>query len=385
MSHPIDLDHLPIFDHHAHALLRQPPVSPESWLRFFSEASHPDLIRQHVPNTLFYRYAVKALAGFLGCQPTPEAILTERIRLGEPLWARRLVDDANIAAMLIDYGFRGSENYDHAEMKTLLPCRLDPILRLETLAQELVLQLDTLDQLLDAFSAQLEAARSQGYLALKSIIAYRTGLQIEEWSSLEVEAAFQAAKEQARGLGLVRLAHKPLNDTLVLRALQIANRQRLPFQFHTGYGDNDIDMRLVNPLHFRPLLHNEKYRDVPWVILHMGYPYVRESAYLSSVYLNVFVDLSLAIPFAVSEAALLLTQLFGLAPTSKLLYASDGFSVPELFWLGAKVGRQTLSQVLGELVESQILSQAEALAVAAQVLYRNACDLYGVALPDVNE
>jgi len=134
-------------------------------------------------------------------------------------------------------------------------------------------------------------------------------------------------------------------------------------------------------LHFRPLLHSGNYQDVPWVILHMGYPYVRESAYLSSVYLNVFVDLSLAIPFSVSEAALLLTQLFGLAPTSKLLYASDGFSVPELFWLGARIGRLTLSQVLGELVESQILSHTEALAVAAQVLYRNACELYGVSLP----
>lgn len=103
---------------------------------------------------------------------------------------------------------------------------------------------------------------------------------------------------------------------------------------------------------------------MPWGILHIGYPYLRESAYLSSVYLNVFVDLSLVIPFAISKAALLLTQLFGLAPTSKLLYASEGFSVPELFWLGARVGRQNLSQVLGKLVEAQILSDDEALEVA---------------------
>ncbi len=51
--------------------------------------------------------------------------------------------------------------------------------------------------------------------------------------------------------------------------------------------------------------------------------------------------------FAVSETVMLLTQLLGLAPTSKLLYASDGFSVPELFWLGAKVGRAGLERVLG--------------------------------------
>jgi predicted TIM-barrel fold metal-dependent hydrolase len=190
-------------------------------------------------------------------------------------------------------------------------------------------------------------------------------------------------KEQSRHSGVIRLEHKPLNDALLLRALEIANKQRLPFQFHTGYGDNDIDMRLVNPLHLRPLLHSDKYQHAPLVILHMGYPYVRESAYLSSVYLNVFVDLSLAIPFAVSEAALLLTQLFGLAPTSKLLYASDGFSVPELFWLAARVARHNLSQVLGDLVDSQVLSHDEALAIAAQLLHRNACEVYGISLPGV--
>jgi len=376
----IDLSSIPIIDHHAHALLRQPPVAPVDWLQFFTEGRGAELVREQVPHLLFYRYAVKALAGLLNCAATPEAVFAERYRMGEKEWIRRLVQDAAIAVMLVDYGFQGQENFSPDEMKALMPCRLEAVLRLETLAQELILLVETCDDWLEAFSAQVSGARRAGYVALKSIIGYRTGLDIRSWPQPEVQAAFRAVKEEARREGKVRLAHPPLNDALVLRALEIAEQEEMPFQFHTGFGDTDADLRLVNPLHFRPLLQSERFAHVPWVLLHMGYPYVRESAYLASVYRNVYVDLSLAIPFAVAEAPLLLTQIFGLAPVNKVLYASDGFSVPELFWLGAKVGRSTLAKVLEQMIAEDIVTSTEALMFAEQVLYRNASQVYGVVL-----
>ena len=374
----LDLSGIPIVDHHSHPLRRIQPAAPENWLGYFTESSDPDLVQRHVPHTLFFQYAVQSLAGLLGCEPNPAAVLQSRDRLGLRGWTDLLVRDANIKTMLMDYGFRGAESYDHAEMKELLPCRVEPILRLETLAQELILEQDTFVHVLEAFTAQVENAPTHGYVALKSIIAYRTGLDIREWSQAEVESAFIEVKEQARRLGKVRLASAPLNDRLVLRALEIANRLEFPVQFHTGFGDSDVDLRLVNPLHFRPWLQSGNFSHVPWVILHMGYPYLRESAYLSNIYANIFVDLSLAIPFAVSEIPAMLLQLLGLAPASKLLYASDGFSVPELFWLGAKACRAGLGGVLDRLVADKILTSAQALASAEQILYRNSEALYNL-------
>ena len=309
-----------------------------------------------MPHTLFFQFAVKALAGLLGCEPKPESVLAGRDRLGRQGWVERLIRDANINGMLVDYGFQSSDSYPHDELAELLPCRVEPILRLETLAQKLILENDTCDQVLDAFIAEVEGAKNAGYVALKSIIAYRTGLDIREWPLSEVKAAFGPIKELARRQGQIRLASQPINDTLVNHALDISERQRLPFQFHTGFGDADVDLHLANPLNFRPLLQSGKYTHVPWVLLHQGYPYVREAGYLASIYANVYTDISLAIPFAVSETDLLLTQLLGLAPTSKLLYASDGFSVPELFWLGAKVVRAGLERVLGLQVDKGVLS-----------------------------
>src|SRR3989304_6015573 len=212
---PLDLSVIPIIDHHAHSLHRQPPATPQDWLGFFTESREPALILMHVPNTLFYRDAVKALASFLGCETKPEAILAERDRMGLGEWSGRLIRDANISIMLIDYGFRGQESLNHVELKTLLPCRVQPIFRLETLAQELILKQDTFDQVLEAFVAEVEGAQSAGYVALKSIIAYRTGLAIQAWPMDEVRTAFKPVKEQASREGSIRLASPPINDTLV--------------------------------------------------------------------------------------------------------------------------------------------------------------------------
>ena len=372
----LDFSSIPILDHHAHPLLRRPPAGLSDWLPFFTESGDPDIISNHVPHTLFFQFAVKALAGLLGCEPKPEAVLAERDKLDQQRWAGRLIQDANITSMLVDYGFKSKESYTHEELTELLPCRIESILRLETSAQELILQYDTCDQVIDAFVAEVEGAKKDGYVALKTIIAYRTGLNIRKWPRSEVTAAFERIKELSRREGQIRLATQPLNDMLLIHALDIAESQRMPVQFHTGYGDADVDLQSANPLNFRPLLQSGKYAHVPWVLLHQGYPYVREAGYLASIYVNVYTDLSLAIPFAVSETDMLLTQLMGLAPTSKLLYASDGFSVPELFWLGAKVGRAGLERVLGLQVDNGVLSVPEAYKTAEQILFRNSERLY---------
>ena len=51
----------------------------------------------------------------------------------------------------------------------------------------------------------------------------------------------------------MRLSSKPVIDYFVVRALRFAAPRAWPLQFHTGYGDPDLDLRLANPLHLRPL------------------------------------------------------------------------------------------------------------------------------------
>jgi len=336
---------------------------------------------RHVPETVFFRWAIRELAAALGCAPTTEAVLDARSRTSADALARRLLGEANISVLLIDHGYRTDETLPPSELATRLPCRVLPLLRLETLAQELIVRHETFDGVLDAYSAVVEKARADGFVGLKSIIAYRTGLAVQSTSRSDAAATLGPVKERARREGRVRLAVKPLNDYLLLRALEIAERQAMPVQIHTGFGDADLDLREANPLHLRPLLESGRYAKVPFVLLHASYPYVRELGYLAAIYPNVWADVGLAIPHLAAEIPSVLRQLLGVTPTSKVVYSSDASQIPELFWLAARWGRRGLATVLDELITLGALDGDEALAVARRVLGENAAAIYGLAWP----
>jgi hypothetical protein len=379
---PLDLADIPLLDHHCHALLnRTAPYSALEFQRFFSEGGDDGIVAEHTPNTVYFRWAVKELAHFLDCPPTIEAVLATRAAVPLQELGVRMLGEAHIPVLLVDYGLAGAERMSIAEMQASLPrCRIEPILRLETLAQELILKHETFGQMVEAFVATVEGARRAGHVGLKSIIAYRTGLDIRQTSQADAAQAFRQVKERARRAGTIRLADKPLNDYLVLRALEVAEKQALPFQFHTGLGDRDLDMLSANPLHMRPLFESSQYQHVPFVLLHAGYPYVRELGYLASLYANVWMDVGLAIPFATLEIPAVWRQALSLTATSKVLFSTDAHSLPDIYWLTARWGRQGLARVLDELVALGAFTGREALESAHQILHGNAEKLYGVRL-----
>jgi hypothetical protein len=336
---------------------------------------------RHVPETVFYRWAIRELAAILACAPTTEAVLAARGGMSADALAQRLLGEANIAVLLVDHGYLSDQTWSPSELAARLPCRVLPILRLEALAQELIVRHETFEAMLDAYSATVERARADGFVGLKSIIAYRTGLSVQATPRGDAAAAFGPVKERARRDGRVRLATKPLNDYFLLRALEIAERQAMPVQIHTGFGDADLDLRDANPLHLRPLLESGRFANVAFVLLHASYPYVRELGYLAAIYPNVWADVGLAIPHLAAEIPAMLRQLLGLAPMSKVVYSSDASQIPELFWLAARWGRRGLATVLDELIAFGALDGDEAPAVARRILGGNAAGIYGLPWP----
>jgi len=156
-----------------------------------------------------------------------------------------------------------------------------------------------------------------------------------------------------------------------------AARQEVPVQFHCGYGDADTDLRLGNPLHLRAVLENPAYRGMPVVLLHECYPYTREGGYLAAVYENVYLDLSYGIPLlGYGEMLAFTREALGVAPTSKLMYSSDGIGVPEIHWVSAIDGRRVLGQALEELVAHAEMSISGAEAAGESLLRGNAIHLY---------
>jgi predicted TIM-barrel fold metal-dependent hydrolase len=370
----MDLSAVPLVDGHCHSIAANfLESSADSLLRIFTEAADARVITRHVPHTLTYRRAVRDLAAFLDCRPTPAAIFEARRR--RPGYLSVLCRDAGLQGLLVDHGYP-PEALSLAELQAKCGCRVGEVLRLETVAEELLLTAPDIAGFEQRFREALHAAKRRGAVALKSIVAYRSGLAVQAVPFSAARQTFQQLKALAQQQGRVRLTAKPLLDYCVGIALEEAGRLDLPVQFHTGFGDPDIDVLTANPALLRPIFADPRHAGIPIVLLHMGYPYVRESAFLSSLYPDVYVDLSLAVPLLCPLLPHLLQELLALAPVTKILYGSDAHSHPEMLWLGARYARWALGEVLGRWIADRTLAEAEALDIAERLCYRNALDLY---------
>ncbi len=374
----LDLTAIPVVDNHCHPVLSQQHMDVAEFRRYFTEAPDESLAQEHVPNTIYYLWMLRQLAALYQCENTEAAIIAARNSMSADALLHHLVTSANIDALVLDIAYPPADAcYSSEQIQQVGQCRTATMLRLETVMQRLVVRYNDFDDVVDQFSAEVSNIREKGYCSLKSIVAYRTGLNIAEWSKDEAAHSFSQARADALKHSHFRIAHKPLIDYLLHIAFFHAAQQRVPIQFHTGYGDSDTDMRLGNPLQLRDVLERRDYQTMPIVLLHESYPYTQLGAYLAAIYPHVYFDLSYTIPFVEKLEMLAFTrQALSVAPASKLLYSSDGINIPEMHWAGAIRGRSVLAQVLQEMIEADELDEAQAFTIAKRVLHDTAYTVY---------
>jgi hypothetical protein len=368
----MDLSALPVVDGHCHPLFVDPSALDADQLLDLLSEGRPGTMRAHVPHTGYFRRVVGDLARRFDVPATLDAVLTARAAAG-PDAARAIFAEARIEALLVDTGYPATA-MSLDVMRHVLSCGIHEVFRIERCAERLVAQAWPYDTFLRAFEEELTAAAAR-CVSFKTIVAYRSGLAVRPWSQTDVAAAYRSAVGRVGG-GAVRLTEKPLLDTLVLTTLGVARQTQRPLQIHTGFGDPDIDLPLANPTLLRPVIEDGHAAGVPLVLLHMAYPYVREAAFMTAVWPQVHIDLSLALPFLGPGAVAPLTELLALAPASKLMYGSDVSALPELFALSAAWGRAALGEALEALHARGDLSEDAAPAVAAMILAGNARTLY---------
>ncbi|WP_341524698.1 amidohydrolase family protein [Nostoc sp. UHCC 0302] len=369
----MNLADIPLIDQHAHNILRPEVADRYPYAAAFTEGYDPEIINYHTRHTLFYRRSLREIAAVLDCEAQEEAILARRNSLGIEHLTQLYFSAANLEAIYLDDGLQPETILPLSWHQRFIP--VQRILRLEVLAEELIPQIGDFETFLETFNSQLDPP-PPGVIAFKSIACYRSGLNIQPVAVEVAVAQFYNLKQELQNQPL-RLANKPLIDFLLQQALLIAAKYRLPVQLHTGYGDPDLDLRLANPLYLRSLLESSEYRNAPLVLLHASYPYMQEAGYLASVYPQVYLDFGLAVPFlSVSGMRETIRQLLELTPTSKLMYSSDAHSIPELYYLGAKWGRQALGEVLEQAIKDSDITASEAEAIAIAILRENAIALY---------
>ncbi len=367
------LVNVPTVDGHAHPLELPPRGLKVSEFRsLFTEAQREP---GRVGETVFYRWAVRQLAEVLELDVSGNFLELEATvlsaRASDPAgYARRLLAEANLEALLLDTGYGGGGALkDH---EALLGSRVFEIQRVESVAEQLLPESGSAAELLAAVEENLLGAESAR--SFKTIAAYRGGLALPLDSTVEeIERAFEAEKAAQEA----RIRRPALLGALLLVASKAAVQTGKPLQVHTGFGDEDLDLPAANPALLQPLLEHPMAAGARVVALHT-YPYTRQAGWLASLYPNVFFDLSLTIPLTAHAAEGLVSDALELAPWSQLLYASDGFVGPELFVLGALRFREALQRVLEDLNRRRFLSGSEAEDLAEAVLRGNAYKIYAI-------
>jgi predicted TIM-barrel fold metal-dependent hydrolase len=363
-----DLADLPLVDHHCHGLVRRDLERPE-FEAMLTEATGPSALGGSLFDSQI-GFAVRRWCApvlDLPAHAPADEYLARRAELGAEEVNRRLMAATGTQTFLVDTGYLPEPITTPDELAGLTGGRAREIVRLEAVAQD-VLASTGAGEFAGRFRDAL-ARRCAGAAGVKSIAAYRVGLELEGARPTDAEVTAAAGRlltAVAQGAAL-RIADPVLHRFLIWTGIDLS----MPVQFHVGYGDAEVDLHRGDPLLLTDLLRATESAGVPILLLH-NYPFHRNAGFLAQVFGHVFVDVGLATHNVGHRAPAVLGELLELAPFGKVLFSSDAFGLAELYLLGTVLFRRGLGRLLADGVAEDAWTAADAVRVAGMIGAGNA-------------
>jgi predicted TIM-barrel fold metal-dependent hydrolase len=363
----------PMVDHHCHGV-RRDDLTRSGFEMLITEAGTPA-----PPGTTHFDTPAGAAirrwcAPVLDLEPhaPPAVYLSRRADLGAAEVNRRLLRAAGVSAFLVDTGLDRPDLLTAAEMARLGGAAADEIVRLEQVEQDVaeagLSAVDYVGALRDGVAAR--AARAVG---LKSIAAYRCGLDFDP--ARPSRGTVIAAVGRRLSDPKERLTDAVLVRHLLWTAVDVARERGLPLQFHCGYGDPDLELHRADPSLLTGFIRAVAPAGLPVVLLHC-YPFHRRAAALASVFPHVYADAGLALTHTAAGSASVLREMLELVPFHKLMFSSDCYGVAELCLLGALYHRRGLARVLADRIADDEWSAPDAARIAHMIGSGNARRVY---------
>jgi hypothetical protein len=225
----------------------------------------------------------------------------------------------------------------------------------------------------------LERQKANGAVAIKFEAAYLRSLEFAdpaEADAARIYERFVAGGEPPPN------DYKVLQDFLFRRVAREAGRLKLPVHIHCSAGVGSYYyLRTSNPLLLDGVFNDPKLRATNFVLIHGGWPFVKEVAQLFSKP-NVYADFSvqdiLLYPRALSDTLRIWLEI----QPEKVFFGTDAMSfTPEVnweetAWLSTTTARQALAIALAGMISDHEIDRARALVLAEMVMRGNALKLY---------
>ena len=366
--HGVVTGRVPLLDDHAHPFpLTAEPLDLGSLSLSVDPADHARRA-EAAPHRLMLEMLRGRLATLLGCAPAEVTDARAEAARDWPAYLRRLFDDVGIGGLLLDGGPAVLSPADVSRYAGAAGRPMWSLLRLEAVIDPLLQQGADGPSIEAALATRVEDSAAAGVAGLKTVIAYRTGLAVDPTVS---------AQDAYRSVASTDPAHrraKPLRDYLLRRTFGQCADLGLPIQIHTGFGDSEIRLATARPVLLDDLLRTPEGAAAKVVLIHAGYPWHEELAYLACVRRNVWAEMSLVNLFSPMTTADRVLRMLDLAPIDRVLFGTDGHGAPETHWFAGSVLRTTWDEVVSRLsgaVRPSWLSDGERL-----VFHDNATTIY---------
>ncbi len=375
-----NIEEIPIIDSHCHPF----PIGREKNFEQYWMMSLQAQSNFHSRRTVAFDMVRQELIKLLKLEKDASAdeVVAERNRAYSEAptdYVHTLIQDSGIAGLIVDFGFpikgkRLTEDELDEFYKRVDGTRVWKINRIETVMNRLLGQKLSSRDFFQKYMTDLEKMiNEEGLIALKSVIAYYTGLGIQKHGHNEIEKAYSDYMKDLTD----KSAEKILRDEAFLLAVSLCAERDIPLQIHSGMGDAPVcDLRKTNPLLLHDIYNEPVMQKATIVLDHAGYPFVAETGYFVSHFENLYLDLSSMIPHAAHAAEQRLLEVLEMCPWSRIMYGSDGGSIPEHMWLGALYIRKSLERVLGYLTKTGFIEEAESEEIARMILIENAERVY---------
>lgn len=238
----------------------------------------------------------------------------------------------------------------------------------------------TLDAYLQRFvTPTLERQKAGGAVAIKFEVAYLRDLNFSDPSRQQAAAVY--AKSVGGGTP-DPAAYKTLQDFLFRYIAAESGRLGMAVHLHgMSGGGRYFSIAGVNPLLLEPVLNDARLSHTSFVLLHGGWPYVREAGALLQKP-NFYLDISQQdLLFPPRTLAGWLREWLESFP-DKVLFATDGYPFSpamgweEATWLAAGNARLALGLALTGMERDGEITPARAAELARMVLRGNAEALY---------
>ena len=169
---------------------------------------------------------------------------------------------------------------------------------------------------------------------------------------------------------------KELQDFLLHNILEIAAKNELPVQIHTGYlagNGNRLDNGKPTKLNNLFLLHPNTKFDM----FHGGFPWTGEFVALGKMFPNVYLNLVWLPQISKQRAIVTFDEMLDCMPYNKIFWGGDCHFIEETVG-SLEFGKQTVCEVLAKRVEIGQMDEATAKEIILAVFNQNATELYKI-------